>query len=98
MPICCSGTAMVSRMTASRAVDPRNRSLANANPARVEMTTTENATAPDTMNELTSPLTRFEASSLSAVETLAARLLPGVIGGGNVVAADASRLATTIIQ
>src|SRR5690606_8045235 len=68
------------------------------NPAMVEIATTPNVTVLATMNELTSPVTRWEDGSDSAVRRLFHRLPPGRIGGGNRVASALVRLAMTIIH
>ena len=48
------GTIIVTTSRVSSALRPRNRSLAKANPARVEKNTTETVIDPDTTNEFTS--------------------------------------------
>src|SRR5215475_13869231 len=90
------GTIMVAMTVSIRALRPRKRSFAKANPARVEKKTTESVTLPATMNEFTSALEN--STRWNALPMFENRLAPGDKGGGNWERAVLVREATTAPQ
>ena len=75
------GTIMVATTTSSRnACAARNRSLAKANPASVEKSTTEAVTADATISELSRAMPNGTVSKTRRM--FSTRFAPGEIGGG----------------
>src|SRR5450759_3730885 len=70
------GMAMVATTNTMRALLPLNRSLANANPARVEKVTTEIVMTPETMTLLSSACQNGTVSNTSATVSYTQRTLP----------------------
>src|SRR5450759_2432287 len=73
------GMAMVATTNTMSALLPRNRSLANAKPARVEKVTTENVMTPETMTLLSIACQNGMVSNTSA--TFFQNCPPGSSGG-----------------
>ena len=92
------GTIMVAMITSSSALRPRNRSLAKANPARVEKNTTDTVTVVATIAELIRPVRKYASVLSNSRAMFAPRLPPGVTGGGSWPIASLLRLATTNIH
>ncbi len=88
----CVGTASVATTKRNSALRPLNRSLANANPARLENSTVEIVTDPATMTLLPSAFQNGTVSNTRAA--LAKKLPPGTSGGTCSVSIELSRLAT----
>src|SRR3954469_24596957 len=76
------GMAWVAMISSSRTLRPRNRSLANANPARVENSTTDTVTVPATTIELVSANAKSVVSKTRAM--FWNRWPPGTRTGGTV--------------
>jgi hypothetical protein len=92
------GTIIVAMITSSRALEPRKRSLAKANPASDEKNTTLTVTQPATMAELSMPVRKCASALAKRRSRLPGRLPPGVTGGGTWPIASLERVATTNIQ
>lgn len=95
MPSWC-GTIEVAMATTRSAFRPRNRSLANANPARVEKNTTETVIEPLTMKEFTRARPKSVVSNTRAM--LSKRCPPGTRAGGTFVTASLVCEDTTMDQ
>src|SRR5687767_6104032 len=88
----CVGTASVATTNRNNASRPRNRSLANANPASVENSTVVNVTVPDTITLLPSAFQNgTESNTRAAFEK---KLPPGSSGGIRSESIELSRDAT----
>ncbi len=87
------GTIIVAMTRANRPLRPRNRSFAKANPANVDVRTTETVTVDDTTREFVS------ANSISVLpKTLprfSSRLPPGSRAGGILLICEVSWDAAT---
>ena len=73
----CVGTAIVATTKMSSALLPRKRSLANAQPASVEMTTTDAAMIVELKIEFHSASQKLTAGSFMTATALAMKLPPG---------------------
>ncbi len=92
----CGGIIMVPTVSASSAPRPRKRSLAKANPASVEESTTPAVTTPETISELSSALPI--SACWSASPMLWNRFGPGVNAGVVELSSELERLAATSVQ
>ncbi len=92
----CGGTIIVPITSMSRALRPRNRSLAKAKPARVANSTVDRAITPATMKLLIMALPI--AASSQARARLLNRFGPGRNGGGVWLTRVLSVEAATIVQ
>src|SRR6266498_2902205 len=92
----CGGTIMVAMTPASSMLRPRKRSLAKANPASVEVSTTDTVTTDETMNELMSA--SFISVSWNALVRLVIRFAPGSRLGGTLLICALSCEAATNVQ
>jgi hypothetical protein len=92
----CGGTISVPMVMNSRTLRPRKRSLAKANPARVQNSTVPSAMLPATMVEFTSALNML--TWVRALWRLETRLPPGSSGGGTLAMSALEVEAATTVQ
>src|SRR5262245_42509890 len=93
-----TGTIIVAITTSSSALRPRNRNLANANPASVANITTATVTTLETTSEFTRPYANAAWSFSNTRLMLSPRSPPGTSGGGTSLTASFERVAMTNIQ
>ena len=89
------GIIMVTMIASSRALLPRNFSLAKANPASEPESTTDTVTTEETMIEFIRPVRKLASSLSSTRPKLSPNAPPGVNGGGTSLIASRLRVAMT---